>query len=734
MKPFLRLEEIKEKPPDLVGGKAFSLSRLHQNDIRVPKTFCIPCHVYDAYLAETRIRQRLLFEMNRKAFDKMRWEEIWDVSLRIRNLFLTTPLPQGIREPLAQEITTHCNGFPVAIRSSAPGEDDAKTSFAGVHESYLNIRGTDTILKHVKLVWASLYSDAALLYRKELGLDIHMSSMAVIIQELIASERSGVFFGVDPSDSNQSVVESVYGLNQGLVDGDIDPDRWMLDRLSGRIISHSEPERNRMATPDSQGVSIQSLPESFSLKPPLNEKQIRQVWETGKKAEALFERPQDMEWTFTRTGLVVLQSRPVTSSGFKDRDDKRAWYLSLHRSYENLNALHLKIENVLIPKMIFQAEEMGQSPCKEMTTRQLVQTIKTRQEIYDDWVRIYWADFIPFAHGIRLFGQIYNDTVKPEDPYEFMQLLERTNLKSIERNRILEKLADMARQDPGLKKSLKSGQEPGPNHDFMALLEDFVRKFGDLVCQTGNASECHHGNTAVIRLVLELAQRPPRLPLQKPATAMDALRENYLAGFPPKKQTFAKGVLHLARASYRLRDDDNIHLGRIEARLFEAVREGQDRLTDPAQSPRDLALLTSLPALSQTPEGDLVPEKKEPPGDVSPLWIKTRQILGHPAGPGIAKGPARIILTQGDLLYFKHGEILVCQGVDPNMTFVVPLAAAVVEERGGMLIHGAIIAREYGLPCVTGASQITQRIRTGDLLTVDGYLGIVTCDTGSPDP
>ncbi|HSN54095.1 MAG TPA: PEP-utilizing enzyme [Candidatus Sulfomarinibacteraceae bacterium] len=79
-----------------------------------------------------------------------------------------------------------------------------------------------------------------------------------------------------------------------------------------------------------------------------------------------------------------------------------------------------------------------------------------------------------------------------------------------------------------------------------------------------------------------------------------------------------------------------------------------------------------------------------------------------------------------DLFELEAGEVLVCDAVDPNMTFVVPLAAAVVERRGGMLVHGAIIAREYGLPCVTGVPDVTAQIADGDRLTVDGYLGIVT--------
>ena len=100
-------------------------------------------------------------------------------------------------------------------------------------------------------------------------------------------------------------------------------------------------------------------------------------------------------------------------------------------------------------------------------------------------------------------------------------------------------------------------------------------------------------------------------------------------------------------------------------------------------------------------------------------------MVGQPAGPGLAVGTARIVAGRDDLAAFEDGEILVCDAIQPEMTFIVPLAAGIVERRGGMLIHGAIIAREYGLPCVTGVPGATELIRTGDRVTVDGYLGIV---------
>jgi pyruvate,water dikinase len=131
-------------------------------------------------------------------------------------------------------------------------------------------------------------------------------------------------------------------------------------------------------------------------------------------------------------------------------------------------------------------------------------------------------------------------------------------------------------------------------------------------------------------------------------------------------------------------------------------------------------------------------EEYKPPGAASVshsdrnevFTYKARQLVGQPAGPGLARGSARVINHRTDLLACSEGEILICDAIDPEMTFVIPLVAGIVERRGGMLIHGAIIAREYGIPCVTGISRATSRIRTGDPVTVDGYLGIVT--VGSP--
>ncbi|MEQ8171258.1 MAG: PEP/pyruvate-binding domain-containing protein, partial [Candidatus Eremiobacterota bacterium] len=168
MKTLIPLRNIDRKLKKYTGSKASSLSVLSENGINIPGGICITSHVYNSFISSTKLKNLIFMELNRKDFSSMRWEEIWDISLRIRNFFLNTPLPEKIYRNLKKIIDINFKDKYVAVRSSAPGEDSRETSFAGLHESYLNITGTEEIIKHIKLVWASLWSDGALLYRKEL--------------------------------------------------------------------------------------------------------------------------------------------------------------------------------------------------------------------------------------------------------------------------------------------------------------------------------------------------------------------------------------------------------------------------------------------------------------------------------------------------------------------------------------------------------------------------------------
>jgi len=715
------LQDIKTEDRSLVGGKGFALAVMARGGLRVPPTLCITLDAYLEFVTTTGIRETILLELGRKSFEDMRWEEIWDTSLRIRNAFLQSPFSEGLRGRLIPPLEAMFSGKAVAVRSSAPGEDSARTSFAGLHESYIHIRGIDSILEHIRLVWASLWSDRALLYRKELGLDVQKSAMAVVIQEMISGERSGVAFGRNPLDPAQAVIEAVYGLNQALVDGTVEPDRWILKRDTGDVISYHEAKREKILAYTPGGVRLELLPSELGGKPPLEPAEIGEVFGLTRKAETIFGSPQDMEWTYRRNLLFTLQSRPITT-GSSEPGDTRRWYLTLHRSFENLQGLRRKIEEELIPRMVAEAGEMAQFSLALLSDQELAGEIERRLKIGEKWDEQYKEYCIPFAHGMRLFGQIYNDRVKPENPFEFMDLLGGADMISVKRNRLLETLVRQVRRNPRLAESLRSGRREGIDPGFQKALDSFLAEFAD---QSWSQARFDRNPKALFTLLLNMALRePPRKGSAR--RGQKALEKKYFSRFEEDQKEFAAELLNLGRASYRLRDDDNIYLGKIQAQIVAAVEEGKKRLQrqgwfSPAQAEgQDVARALRNPRyrFKKGSIPGMKPEKEL-------AGIRSRQLVGQPASSGIAAGKARVILRAEDLFSFQPGEILVCDAIEPNMTFVVPLAAGIVERRGGMLIHGAIIAREYGIPCVTGIPDATSLIPDGTRVTVDGFLGIV---------
>ena len=720
MELVLTLEQIGSDNRESVGGKSFALAAMVKNGMKVPEALCLKVEAYHRYLENTGLGARILMEFNRKDFAEVRWEEMWDAALRIRNLFTNTPMPSDLRTSLQSVLESKLSGESVVVRSSAPGEDSLHTSFAGLHESYVNVQGVDSILEHIRLVWASLWSDRALLYRQELGLDVEKSSMAVVVQRLISGDRSGVAFGKNPNAPHQAVIESVYGLNQGLVDGSIEPDRWLLDRQSGKIISHFPADRVKEVVAGPDSTRVQTLSATQKAHPPLSEDEVSRVFRLALQAEEVFGSPQDVEWTFVGDDLYVLQSRPITSVRAEQEQDSRAWYFTLRRSFDNLRRLRTRVESELIPEMELEAKAFAQQDLSTLADSDLAQELASRQQAHDRWKDIYWSEFIPLAHGIRLFGQVYNDAVRPSDPYEFMDLLGATEMVSLERNRRLENMATMIRGDANLSHSLRNLSYPEPGHPFSVALEEFIDKFGDLSC---SEELCTQGGDAIVRLLLEMASRPDAKERFR-SEDIEALVENFLSRFEGEKRKDMEELLDLGRASYRLRDDDNIYFGMIQNQLRRALEESKARLAHRGNIQVDG--LDPMEVINALNDPDYVPKRVTvTQAEKTNFDVRPRQLVGQPASPGVVRANARVIDSASNLFEFKAGEILVCDAVDPNMTFVVPLAAGIVERRGGMLIHGAIIAREYGLPCVTGVPNASSLIHTGDELTVDGYLGIV---------
>lgn len=680
---IIPIDEISSKDYPIIGGKATNLSKLISLGYKVPKGFCISANIYRDFINLTGLNHRIYAELNRGNLNTMRWEELWDTSLRIRNFFNITSLPEEIKDLLIERLKGWT--FPVVVRSSAPGEDSSSSSFAGLHESYIDIKTETDILEKIKLVWSSLWSDSALLYRKELDLSIYKSSMGVIVQEMIFGEVSGVAFSKNPLNGEEKIIiEAVEGLNQKLVDGETEPCRWIINKRNNEVESVTESVESSSALLD--GKNIEFL--SFTLK----------------KLEKEFNFPIDLEWTLRDNSFYLLQVRPITTlstnySGEKpwEAGDKRPWYRSLTLTFTALEKMKIYIEEDIFPKMKKAAEQFENIDLKIMNQEELNIEIKKRQKIYTKWKDIYWKDLIPFAHGVRLFAQVYNDTIKPEDPYEFTHLLSADDLISIKRNKELGELILQINNNNKIREALFNNQINDIDKNFKAKMENFLKHYKT---STFKSQKIFADNHEFIDFLLNSSKGFNARIFSSPKI----LEEEFLSKFTSLD---GKKILEIARASWKFRDDDNLYLGRIETGILEAFSLKREKFHLNEEFKDNLSVSTS--------------QKNSENSEIT-----VRRFTGQPASPGIGSGNARIISSPKEIFSFKKGEVLICDALDPNMTFIVPLASAIVENRGGMLIHGAIIAREYGIPCVTGVEDASKSIKSGDYIIVDGYLGTVS--------
>ncbi|NIQ97406.1 MAG: hypothetical protein GWO11_02740 [Desulfuromonadales bacterium] len=704
MKTILNSGQVAKSDVTRVGGKARALGEMVRHGLAVPEFFCVTTSAYRRYLEASRLGDVIAMELGRKEFDAMRWEELWDTALRIRGLFRSTPLPRALQDELLAGLAPLPDG-PMVVRSSSPVEDSASFSFAGLHESVVNVRGSEELLQALRTVWASLWSDRALLYRRELGLSIENSAMAVVVQRMLVGEVSGVLFTRSPFDENECLLEAVRGLNEGLVSGAVEPDRWRLQRRDGKVIGHEAGRSDLTTVAVAGGVSQVRLDESGRSKPLMGPERLHALYDLGKRIETIFAAPQDIEWTVCGETIHPLQARPVTAA----RGDKRSWYLSLHRSYANLLALREKVGEV-VSGMDAEAVRLAEVDLARLDDAALAGEIGRRRRALERWDEEYRRWCIPLAHGVRLFGQVYNDLLAPGDPFEFVDLLRHGGMVAVERNNRLGELAACVRDSRELRRALEKGWEAIDDRSFLEQRDLFLARY--------DFEPGEKGRELLRHLLLQYAGGAAG-----PASdaAGEGQEERFLEAFPADRRAFARDLLSLARDSYRLRDNDNISLGKVLHQVQLAEDEARRRL-DAGEIPA----LSSLKPFADKAFRSLSQPRVGPESGESAT--SARQLLGQPAGRGVASGPARVIGSKDDLPRFQRGEVLVCDAVDPTMTFVVPMAAAIVERRGGMLIHGAIIAREYGLPCVTGVPEAMELVQDGDLLTVDGYLGIVVVD------
>lgn len=329
MKPILHFNEVDPTANRRVGGKAAGLARLVKAGLPVPPGFVVTTLVYEEFLADSGVSERLPQML--AGLDYTQVLQVEECCARIRELILTQPIPARVDELIQ---AAYCNLGPnaqVAVRSSGTAEDTAQASFAGLHDTYLNIRGADSIALAVRRCWASMWTARAVSYRQSAGFEHTSAQLAVVIQLMVESEVSGVMFTANPLNArtDEIVINSSWGLGEGLVSGILEPDEIILDvrTLAWRRERTGRKEVQVVRDPITMiGTVQQDVPAERRAMMSLNQSQTRALGELGQLATACHGGlPQDIEWAIAGGQVYLLQSRPITGVEFTWDEDVDAW-------------------------------------------------------------------------------------------------------------------------------------------------------------------------------------------------------------------------------------------------------------------------------------------------------------------------------------------------------------------------------------------------------------------------
>ncbi|GCD40439.1 rifamycin-inactivating phosphotransferase [Streptomyces paromomycinus] len=307
------LKEIDETQVAVVGGKAAHLGALSRIDgVRVPAGFCVTTDAFRRIMAGAPSLDERLDQLSRVDPDDR--ETIRTLSAEIRRTVEEIAVPDDLAAAITRPLAQLGEQTAYAVRSSATAEDLPTASFAGQQDTYLNVVGPTAVLQHVSRCWASLFTERAVTYRRRNGIDHRTVHMAVVVQQMVFPDASGILFTADPVTGNRKVatVDAGFGLGEALVSGLVNPDVFKVrdGEVVAREIAAKERAVQALAAGGTREVAIEAQRQA---QPALTDAQAVRLVQLGRRIEAHFGRPQDIEWCLADDGFQIVQSRPVTT-------------------------------------------------------------------------------------------------------------------------------------------------------------------------------------------------------------------------------------------------------------------------------------------------------------------------------------------------------------------------------------------------------------------------------------
>ena len=308
-----RLEEIDKTQLAAVGGKGLHLAELSRiGGIRVPPAFCVTTAAYQRIVAEAPSVDAQLVRLSQlQPGDR---EAIGTLSAEIRQTIEGVAVPSEIEAAIVRELSRLGEHAPCAVRSSATAEDSPTASFAGQQDSYLNVVGPGAILEHVSRCWASLFTERAVTYRLRNSIDHRKVQMAVVVQRMVFPNASGVLFTADPVSGNRKVVfvEATFGLGEALVSGLVNADAYKV--RDGAVVEKTiGTKRLAINASPAGGTREEAIEPARQRQPALTDAAVLRLAQLGRRIEAHYGCPQDIEWCMVDDDFQFVQSRPITT-------------------------------------------------------------------------------------------------------------------------------------------------------------------------------------------------------------------------------------------------------------------------------------------------------------------------------------------------------------------------------------------------------------------------------------
>ncbi|MDO8460772.1 MAG: phosphoenolpyruvate synthase [Nanoarchaeota archaeon] len=324
--------ELSNKDVSIAGGKGASLAEMYNIKMPIPPGFIITAQAYASFIKKTGIENKIQTVLNGINVDNT--EALNNASKKIRSLIESTELPEEFKEAIEEAYDilsidkqklnnldsapdllkeSHEEVF-VAVRSSATTEDLAEASFAGQQESFLNVRGIQELLQKVKECIASLFTSRAIYYREKKGFSHAKTYLAVVVQKMINSEKSGVIFSQNPTSSEKTIViEAVWGLGEGIVSGQIKPDHYVVSQeFDIKEVKVTDKKIAIIKNKKGKTETI-SLDKEKAKEQVLNNHEIKLLAQYAKQLEEHYKKPQDIEFAIEGDNIFIVQSRPITT-------------------------------------------------------------------------------------------------------------------------------------------------------------------------------------------------------------------------------------------------------------------------------------------------------------------------------------------------------------------------------------------------------------------------------------